>query len=210
MLHCCFHWWSSSLPEPSNWSIKSLYKKPSSYILAVQDRFPTGSTEVYDAPNNVISSLSAIRLIWKYQQTNDKNVIAKKRRVNLSTYASWSARRESRRLIATKEKRRRGRTLLNKLFKLQSAVVPMNKNDYYFLWNSSFECFFSAISFLFDTTFLVLSYRHTETQDSCFDLIRSHQQYIPWSPPLEIEPATTEPKLYNWAISPYRSPVTLN
>ena len=28
---------------------------------------------------------------------------------------------------------------------------------------------------------------HTETLDSCFDFIRSHQQWIPWSPPLEIE-----------------------
>ena len=34
--------------------------------------------------------------------------------------------------------------------------------------------------------------RHIETLDSCFDLIRSHQQCILWSPPLEIEPATTE------------------
>ena len=34
--------------------------------------------------------------------------------------------------------------------------------------------------------------RHTETQDRCFDLIRSHQQCIPWSPPLEIEPTTTD------------------
>ena len=33
---------------------------------------------------------------------------------------------------------------------------------------------------------------HTETLDSCFDLISSHQQHIPWPPPLEIEPATTE------------------
>ena len=32
---------------------------------------------------------------------------------------------------------------------------------------------------------------HVETLDSCFDLIRSHQLCIPWSPPLEIEPATT-------------------
>ena len=31
----------------------------------------------------------------------------------------------------------------------------------------------------------------TETLDSCFDLIRFHQQYIPWSPLREIEPATT-------------------
>ena len=35
---------------------------------------------------------------------------------------------------------------------------------------------------------------HTETLDSCFDLIWFHQQYIPCSPPLEIEPATTECK----------------
>ena len=33
---------------------------------------------------------------------------------------------------------------------------------------------------------------HTETLDSCFNLIRSYQQYIPWSPPLEIEPVTTD------------------
>ena len=31
--------------------------------------------------------------------------------------------------------------------------------------------------------------RHTETLDSCFDFIRSHQLCIPWSPPLEIKPA---------------------
>ena len=30
------------------------------------------------------------------------------------------------------------------------------------------------------------------TLDSCFDLIRSHQQHMLWSLPLEIEPATTE------------------
>ena len=42
---------------------------------------------------------------------------------------------------------------------------------------------------------------HTETLDSCFNLIRSHQQDTPCSLPLEIEPATTEPKLYHWPIS---------
>ena len=46
--------------------------------------------------------------------------------------------------------------------------------------------------------------RHTETLDSCFDLIRSHQQYIPWSPPVEIDrsnqqPENAKPKLYHWA-----------
>ena len=34
--------------------------------------------------------------------------------------------------------------------------------------------------------------QHTETLDSFFDLIRSHQQCIPWFPPLEIELATTD------------------
>ena len=51
---------------------------------------------------------------------------------------------------------------------------------------------------------------HTETLNSSFDLIRSHQQCIPRSPPPEIEPATTEPKLYNWAHSSYRALVTPN
>ena len=34
--------------------------------------------------------------------------------------------------------------------------------------------------------------RYMEIRDSCFDLIRSHQQCILWSPPQEIEPATTD------------------
>ena len=50
--------------------------------------------------------------------------------------------------------------------------------------------------------------RLTETLDSCFDLIRSRQQCIPWSPPLEIEPVTTDCRLYNWAINPYRTQMT--
>ena len=33
---------------------------------------------------------------------------------------------------------------------------------------------------------------HTETLDSCFDLIKSHEQCIPWSLLLETEPATTD------------------
>ena len=33
--------------------------------------------------------------------------------------------------------------------------------------------------------------RYTETLDSCYDLIRS-PQCIPWSPPLEIKPVTTD------------------
>ena len=34
--------------------------------------------------------------------------------------------------------------------------------------------------------------RDMETLDGYFDQIRSHQQCIPWSPPLEIEPATID------------------
>ena len=34
--------------------------------------------------------------------------------------------------------------------------------------------------------------RHKVTLDNCFDLIRSHQQWIPWSLPLEIELTTTD------------------
>ena len=52
--------------------------------------------------------------------------------------------------------------------------------------------------------------RYTGTLDSCFDPIRSHQQCIPWSPPLEIEPATTDPKLYHWATGPHRTEALLN
>ena len=33
--------------------------------------------------------------------------------------------------------------------------------------------------------------RHTETLDSCFDLIRSSQQCVPWSPPLDTKRETT-------------------
>ena len=41
---------------------------------------------------------------------------------------------------------------------------------------------------------ITISGEHIETLDSCFDLIRSHQQCISWSPPLEIEPTTAEYK----------------
>ena len=47
--------------------------------------------------------------------------------------------------------------------------------------------------------------RHTEPLDRCFDLTRSHRQYIPWPLPQEIEPATTEQKLYHWAIGPHNT-----
>ena len=42
----------------------------------------------------------------------------------------------------------------------------------------------------------------TETLDCCFDLIRSHQQCIPWSLPLEIEPATRECRAETLPMSP--------
>ena len=43
---------------------------------------------------------------------------------------------------------------------------------------------------------------HTETLDCCFDLIRSHQHCIPWSPPLEIKPATTDGRAETLQLSP--------
>ena len=49
--------------------------------------------------------------------------------------------------------------------------------------------------------------RHTEALDSCFDLIRSHQQRIQRSPSPEIEPATAQPKLCHWDNSPHRTQV---
>ena len=53
---------------------------------------------------------------------------------------------------------------------------------------------------------------HTETLDSCFDLIRSHQQCILWSPPLEIQAATTEcrAKTLPLSHSPHRTQVMPN
>ena len=32
----------------------------------------------------------------------------------------------------------------------------------------------------------------TKALDSCFDIIKSHQQRMSWSPPLEIEPAIVD------------------
>ena len=98
---------ADATPTGSRWMsnnyITRCHRRLESVQLEFETGYQTGSTEVYDAPNHVIPSLSAIQLIWKYQQAYNKN-------------ASWSARRERGRLIATKKRRRRGRTLLNKLF----------------------------------------------------------------------------------------------
>ena len=40
------------------------------------------------------------------------------------------------------------------------------------------------------------------TVDSCFNLIRSHQLYIPWSPPPEIEPVTKDCSAEKLQLSP--------
>ena len=52
--------------------------------------------------------------------------------------------------------------------------------------------------------------RHTETHDNSFDLLRSQQQCIPWSPPLETEPVTTDCRAESIQLSrsPYRTQVT--
>ena len=51
---------------------------------------------------------------------------------------------------------------------------------------------------------------HTETLDSCFDVIRSHQQWIPWHPSLEIEQATTERRAETLPLSLLSTQVTPN
>ena len=137
--------------------IELLYKEIKYEILAVQDRFPKQVQQRCTTPRPMsYPSLSAILLIWKYKQPPITNAPSSPREEGepFSTYPSWSARRERRRLIATKKKKREGEEerYWHKLFKLQFTVVPKNKSDYYFLpWNSSFESFFSANSFLLDT-----------------------------------------------------------
>ena len=50
--------------------------------------------------------------------------------------------------------------------------------------------------------------RNTETLDSCFDFIRSHQQCITWSPPLQIEPASKNSRADT--LQSYRTHMTPN
>ena len=66
-------------------TIKSLYKKSSNEILAVQDRFLNRFNR------DPWRRLSAIRLRWKYQQANDNDaaVIAKKRREEESYWTNF-------------------------------------------------------------------------------------------------------------------------
>ena len=158
MLHYCFtgdHWTFGNLRiDPSNRYIR----KGSSEILAVQDRFPNRFNRGPRRPDPCYTQ-ACQQFDW-YESINRPTITTQPSSPirggwTFSMYASWSARRERRRLIATKKKRRWGRKLLNKLFFLQPAVVPKNKSDNYFLpWESSFECFFFfANSFLLDTTF---------------------------------------------------------
>ena len=58
---------------------------------------------------------------------------------------------------------------------------------------STFEIFYRSLIELLQPENLANTWAwYTETVDSCFDLIRSHQQCIRWSPLMEIEPATTK------------------
>ena len=102
----------------------------------------------------------------------------------------------------------------NPVVGISSCILPLLAGRIFFV---GFECpvlgvLFYLVNWITITRKSGKHLRMTETVDSCFDLIRSHQQCIPWSPPLEIEPATkdTVPKLYNWAISSYRTQVTPN
>ena len=51
-----------------------------------------------------------------------------------------------------------------------------------------------------------------EILDSCFDIIKFHQQCISWSPHWrsDQQPQNAEPKLYHWASNPNRTQVMLN
>ena len=51
---------------------------------------------------------------------------------------------------------------------------------------------------------------YTETLDSCFDLIKYHQQCIPWSLLLHQQPQKAEPKLYHWTNNPHCTQETPN
>ena len=49
---------------------------------------------------------------------------------------------------------------------------------------------------------------HMKPLNSCFDLIRSHQQCIQWSPSLEFEPVTTECRAENLSLSHWSTSLT--
>ena len=157
MLHYCFHRGSSSHWEPSNWSIKSLYKETNQRDFG-SSRQVSKHVQHRSTTPRPISYPACQQFNW-YESINRPTIttpLSSPRRGGwtFSRYTSWNVQRERRHLIATKKKRRWGRTLLNKLFLLQSTVIPKNKSDYYFLpWESNFECFFFANSFLLDTMY---------------------------------------------------------
>ena len=110
-----------------------------------------------DLPLPVIPTLIGLRAfdlvssrVWWEAATN----IGTSRSEGCDTCAEGKSDTERRRLIATKIKEKARKNAIERTFEQQSAVIPKNKSDYYFLpWDSSFECFFSANSFLLDTTF---------------------------------------------------------
>ena len=101
---------SPSLLEPSNRSIKSLYKKSSNVILGSSRQFSKQVQErsrtPWPTPHPACQQYD-----W-YERINKPAIMT----------------------LLSNQEGEGGRTLSNKLFfKLPPAVVPMNKSDYYFL-----------------------------------------------------------------------------
>ena len=146
MLHYCFHWWSSSLLEPSNRSIKSLYKKSSNEILAVQDRFPNRFNRGPWCPDPCHTQPV------RYESTNKPTI---------TTLLSLPRRGGRKNTI---EQRKRGRTLLNRegeeerywtnIFNYRPLYSPRIKaTTIFFLEIQVLSVSFFSNSFLLDTTF---------------------------------------------------------
>ena len=97
--------------------------------------------------------------------------------------------------------------IFNRLFFLLSGHVHLFVHFLYFG---------SGITFWIDQSWPenlgTTCVQHRGTLDSCFDVIRSHQQCIPCSPPLEIKTATTECRTETLPLShhPHRTQLTPN
>ena len=93
-----FHWWASNLREPSNWSIKSRYKKSSSEILRVQDRFSNRFQQRCTLPdpchNPACHSNPTDMISINGPTITTRPSSPRRGRWTFSTYASWSAWRE--------------------------------------------------------------------------------------------------------------------
>ena len=103
----------------------------------------------------------------------------------------------------------------NSMLLIKNSNILSYSRYTYFLWRFFLVNWFAIQAFsrylifysMFSENPLNTYARHPETLDSGFDLIRSHQECIPWSPPLDIEPATTDGRAETLQLSqsPYRT-----